>query len=360
MTFIYHDNLANQLTGSSDTLNQSQEFLEWDISNIDTSALPRLENPIDLYLECDDDDCYLAPPSTYPTTGPSTLIGQNVHLKISFPPNTESSLDKNNLFSCQECEQRFKSEKKVKDHMKAFHKIEKPYNCLNCEYSSTSLKLLNRHKKRCKDRTAINKSDASSKAPPVSLRATSETPNKEQMHEVESEIDNSSHIISSSFINNLLQDKIEKPFKCSDCSFSTKSSSLLKSHIQTVHDYNRETFNCVICNFECKQKRTLMDHMLSHDDNCQVLVCDICKKTYISHEKLKRHLLTHSTERPFGCVLCSSTFKIQGRLTDHIKSVHCKPVNVTKTKSFVCSWQNCDKVFRDNYNLKLHLKTHAT
>lgn len=51
-------------------------------------------------------------------------------------------------------------------------------------------------------------------------------------------------------------------------------------------------------------------------------VCDICNRECPSKHKLRRHLSTHSEERPFACQLCGKTFKWTEYLQKHMRQQH--------------------------------------
>ena len=36
----------------------------------------------------------------------------------------------------------------------------------------------------------------------------------------------------------------------------------------------------------------------------------------------------HSDERPYKCDICGASFKVKGKLTDHVKLVHINKVNL--------------------------------
>ncbi|KAL8595167.1 hypothetical protein ACOMHN_013840 [Nucella lapillus] len=126
--------------------------------------------------------------------------------------------------------------------------------------------------------------------------------------------------------------------------------------------------------------------------------CTECDKDYVSKYALKRHTATHSDERPFLCNFpgCIGAFKLKSRLSDHIRYVHKqktprtknrrKPVPNTatsslaqvllspapvspaplsggkpsaKTKQFKCPVNNCNREFRDSFNLASHVCLHT-
>ena len=51
-------------------------------------------------------------------------------------------------------------------------------------------------------------------------------------------------------------------------------------------------------------------------------VCDVCGRECPSKHKLKRHLSTHSEERPFICQICRKSFKWTEYLQKHMRQQH--------------------------------------
>ena len=51
-------------------------------------------------------------------------------------------------------------------------------------------------------------------------------------------------------------------------------------------------------------------------------VCEVCGRECPSKHKLKRHLSTHSEERPFSCQICGKSFKWTEYLQKHMRQQH--------------------------------------
>ena len=51
-------------------------------------------------------------------------------------------------------------------------------------------------------------------------------------------------------------------------------------------------------------------------------VCEVCRRECPSKHKLKRHLSTHSEERPFSCQICGKSFKWTEYLQKHMRQQH--------------------------------------
>ena len=80
--------------------------------------------------------------------------------------------------------------------------------------------------------------------------------------------------------------------------------------------------------------------------------CKHCQKKFSRKQQLKNHLLTHSSERPHMCEICSLTFKSVVGLNRHMKR-H----NGSVVKNVECN--ECGKKFYTPYNLNEHMKTHT-
>ena len=87
--------------------------------------------------------------------------------------------------------------------------------------------------------------------------------------------------------------------------------------------------------------------------NAPKFVCDHpgCADGFNTRFSLKRHLKTHSGEKPFQCDKCPKTFAEKSTLVRHLR-IH------TGEKPFRCSWDGCTRSFSDRTNVKRHEAQH--
>lgn len=76
--------------------------------------------------------------------------------------------------------------------------------------------------------------------------------------------------------------------------------------------------------------------------------CELCPLVFELRRNLRRHMLTHTNERPFSCDFCEKTFKRKDNLQKHIRDVHAE-------KNFNCN--TCNKKFATYNQLGRHRKT---
>ena len=120
-------------------------------------------------------------------------------------------------------------------------------------------------------------------------------------------------------------------------------------------------------------KRNLRRHMLTHSGE-KPHHCEQCKKSFSLKSNLKRHAMTHSGEKPHHCQHCNKSFVRKDQLVSHMK-VHekskeksqgfhpyqfcTKPfsINITICKLFHCKY--CSKYFPSNSHLIKHMLIHT-
>ena len=81
-----------------------------------------------------------------------------------------------------------------------------------------------------------------------------------------------------------------------------------------------ERYACAICSKTFSHKRTLNQHVRTHE---QVWTCSTCQATFTAEKSLKRHVKNQhpiqSDIKKWTCSICSKTFSHQTNLTRHIK-----------------------------------------
>lgn len=145
-------------------------------------------------------------------------------------------------------------------------------------------------------------------------------------------------------------------FICTVCGKKFPLNNNLIKHMRR-HEGIKQ-FSCHLCEKKFVEKIDLQTHLLSHS-NERLFKCHICVKEYKKRETLRRHLKTeHDTgnynvkkpEKKLGCPMCPRVFAFNNKLQRHIL-IH------TGEKPVKCEF--CDKRFRDNYDRNVHLrKTH--
>ena len=95
------------------------------------------------------------------------------------------------------------------------------------------------------------------------------------------------------------------------------SASKLKRHM-LVHS-GEKPFVCTQCSYSCTTAGSLKRHMLKHSGE-KPFSCKQCNFSCTRTGALKTHMLTHSGEKPFGCTQCNYSSTQTGNLKTHLLS----------------------------------------
>ncbi|XP_017374324.1 zinc finger Y-chromosomal protein [Cebus imitator] len=170
----------------------------------------------------------------------------------------------------------------------------------------------------------------------------------------------------------------EKPYQCQYCEYRSADSSNLKTHIKTKHSKDMP-FKCDICLLTFSDTKEVQQHTLVHQES-KTHQCLHCDHKSSNSSDLKRHVISvHTKDYPHKCEMCDKGFHRPSELKKHVavhkgKKMHqCRHCDFKIADPFVLSrhilsvhtkdlpfrCKRCRKGFRQQNELKKHMKTHS-
>ncbi|XP_053374115.1 uncharacterized protein LOC123531742 [Mercenaria mercenaria] len=116
----------------------------------------------------------------------------------------------------------------------------------------------------------------------------------------------------------------ERPFKCDKCPKTYKKSSALNMHVRYAHEDAPPMFLCGNCGKCFKEKSRLNTHKRIEHLGIKTWVCSWpdCNYNSAYSNLLRRHMCSHTGEKPMSCDHCECRFVQPQELLAHMKSRH--------------------------------------
>lgn len=170
------------------------------------------------------------------------------------------------------------------------------------------------------------------------------------------------HRTICSYKRNIRASKISGELWCDLCLIKFDNNSLLRKHIQSMHD-DCEKYECNSCCAIFMKASTYHNHFCRnplknrHNKEDSRISCKTCGKMLCNRAALQKHnTFFHSKAGTLFCSLCAQTFKNQADHNDHRIDCVLKR-KMQKMKRYECNL--CDFIAKSQISLRDHItKTH--
>ncbi|CAL8133337.1 unnamed protein product [Orchesella dallaii] len=164
----------------------------------------------------------------------------------------------------------------------------------------------------------------------------------------------------------------ERKFACHLCPVKFIQKNSLRKHLVKVHmkvkgqeftpgeGLPRKDWKCqyTLCKEEFFEESELKAHVgQTHFGNTSQFVCLICGRLFANQQRLTRHNVVHTKEKPYKCDKCPKAYSLRQTLVEHVREVHSEGgIKKEEEIEWPCTQPGCDSTFRKKDYMQSHLR----
>lgn len=221
-------------------------------------------------------------------------------------------------YTCTDCPAGFSSETALKQHSQRLHQKTTSMVCPHCDFSCRSEATLKSH---------VQRKHPQLQCP--SCQASFETRESLEEHR-----------------------KTHFSQRCTLCSFAARERQLLVEHLMDEHEDgppSEKPLKCAACGFACRHQLVFEQHVRSHGGT-RLYKCTDCQYSTRNRQKITWHTRIHTGEKPYRCEQCSYACADPSRLKYHMRTHQDERKYLCPECGYKCKWVN---------QLKYHMTKHT-
>ena len=153
-------------------------------------------------------------------------------------------------------------------------------------------------------------------------------------------------------------DRIQKPFRCEQCDFSSHALQYLKAHVKVVHEKDKHKLQCDECDLKFLFNSQLRDHKEAVHEGIKRFMCDKCGKGFQSKHMLNEHTIRGvcGVKEPIKCDKCDDVFSRRSYYIMHHRAIHGghpMPNLSANATQFMCD--QCPNIYDSKASLQQHI-----
>lgn len=269
-------------------------------------------------------------------------------------PGKEDFRETEKCFKCEICQKNYTKLAHLRNHMRT-HARNNNFTCSICNRNFRSCSLYDMHMKESHKQDVRENDDRNEGEHHDRLvpKSDEESPVSQEEKAPLLEAELSEHLKTEANCKRTVARSLARKLPKNSKTRKKRASSLATNKL-----IQNSLLECTYCQQSFNFPSVLKRHMRSHT-NERPYVCEICNKSFKQLGHLSQHALTHTDYRSFRCTICSIKFDSLESLKLHSSSHEAETINRSKKPYRLFECDICKKVFTTKSVLERHIFTHT-